>query len=118
MTGGDQQKDRGLVGVVAQGGAQQGVLHVDRVEVGGSGFEDHWVGERGPLAEEFYAAGTPLMHGSAAKRPIAARVAQVRIGDELRVERRADEWVAMDDEGAVGTMRWQAVYDGKPPLAG
>ena len=41
MAGGDQQEDRGLVGVVAQGAPQQGVFHVDRVEVGGSGLEDH-----------------------------------------------------------------------------
>jgi hypothetical protein len=37
VAGGDQQEDRGLVGVVARAGAQEGVLHVDRVEVGGLG---------------------------------------------------------------------------------
>jgi hypothetical protein len=75
---------------------------------------DRLVGERGRLAEELYAAGTPPMHGFAAKRPVAARVSRVRIGDELRVERRGDEWVALDDEGVVGHLRWTAAMDGEP----
>jgi hypothetical protein len=79
---------------------------------------DRLVGERGPLAVELYAAGTPPMHGFAAKRPVAARVSQLRIGDELLVERRGDEWVALDNEGAVGTLRWRASQDGKPDVDG
>jgi hypothetical protein len=71
------------------------------------------VGERGPLAVDLYAAGTPPMHGFAAKRPIASRVSRVRIGDELRVERRSDEWVALDDEGVLGHLRWRPAEDGK-----
>jgi hypothetical protein len=82
------------------------------------GNGDRLVGEHGPLAEELYAAGTPPMHGFAAKRPIAARVSEVRIGDELLVERREDEWVALDDEGVVGTLRWLAVHDGRPDVNG
>jgi hypothetical protein len=79
---------------------------------------DRLIGERGPLAVDLYAAGTPPMHGFAVKRPIAPRVAQVRIGDELRVERRGDEWVALDDEGVVGTLRWRTSDDGKPDVNG
>jgi len=79
---------------------------------------DRMVGERGPLAVELYASGTPPMHGFAAKRPVADRVAQVRLGDELSVERRGDEWVALDDEGVVGTLRWLAVHDGRPDVNG
>ena len=86
------------------------------ISVRGNG--DRLVGERGPLAIELYAAGTPPMHGFAAKRPVAARVADVRIGDELRVERRGDEWVELDDEGVVGTLRWLAAHDGRPDVNG
>jgi hypothetical protein len=53
-----------------------------------------------------------------AKRPIAPRIAQVRIGDEMRVECWGDEWVALDGGGVVGTLRWQAVYDGRPYVNG
>ncbi|WP_141437070.1 hypothetical protein [Blastococcus aggregatus] len=42
----------------------------------------------------------------------------MRIGDELRVERRGDGWVALDDEGVVGTLRWLASRDGKPDMNG
>ncbi len=74
---------------------------------------DRTVGERGPLARELYAAGTPPMHGFAAKAPVVERVAMVRIGDELRVERRGDVWVALDDDGVLGQLRWLPGYDGK-----
>jgi hypothetical protein len=58
------------------------------------------------------------MHGFAAKRPVADRVAQLRIGDQVHVERRGDEWVAVDDEGVLGHLRWQAAYDGRPDVNG
>lgn len=38
----------------------------------------------------------------------------MRIGDEMRVECWGDEWVALDGEGVVDTLRWQAMYDGGP----
>jgi hypothetical protein len=79
---------------------------------------DRLVGERGPLAEDLYAAGTPPMHGFAAKRPVADRVAELRIGDEVRVERREDGWVAVDAEGVLGHLRWQAAYDDRPDVNG
>lgn len=68
---------------------------------------------------ELYAAGTPPMHGFAAKRPVSERVARVRIGDDLIVERRGAEWVALDYEGVVlGHLRWLASQDGKPDVNG
>jgi hypothetical protein len=79
---------------------------------------DQLIGERGPLAVDLYAAGTPPMHGFAVKRPIAARVSRLRIGDELHVERRGEEWVALDGEGVVGHLRWLAVDDGRPDVNG
>ncbi|MCW2682159.1 MAG: hypothetical protein JWP33_72 [Blastococcus sp.] len=54
------------------------------------------------------------MHGFATKRPIAARVSRLRIGDE----RRGDEWVALDGDGVVGHLRWLAVDDGRPDVNG
>lgn len=79
---------------------------------------DRLVGDAGPLAQELYEAGTPPMHGFAAKRPIAARISAIRMGDELRVERQRDEWVALDDQGVIGHLRWQAAQDGKPDVLG
>jgi hypothetical protein len=79
---------------------------------------DRLIGERGPFAVELYAAGTPPMHGFAARRPVAARVSRLRIGNELQVERRGDEWVALDGEGVVGHLRWLAVDDGRPDVNG
>ena len=58
------------------------------------------------------------MYGFAARRPISPRVARMRIGDELRVERQGDEWVALDDEGVIGHLRWRASSEGKPVVYG
>ncbi len=86
------------------------------ISVRGNG--DRLVGERGTYAVELYAAGSPPMHGFAAKRPVAPRVSRVRIGDELCVERSGNEWVALDDEGVLGTLRWLAGDDGRPDVNG
>jgi hypothetical protein len=45
---------------------------------------DRLVGQRGPFAEQLYAAGTPPMHGLASTPRPAERVSRVRIGDRLR----------------------------------
>jgi len=74
---------------------------------------DRLIGECSPLAKELYAAGTPPMHGFAAKPPVVERVGMVRIGDELRVERRGNVWVALDNDGVLGQLRWRPGSDGK-----
>ena len=77
------------------------------------GNGDRVVGEPGLGAEALYAAGTPPMHGFAARRPVSARVSEVRIGDQLTVERRGGEWVALDSQGVVGHLRWRPGDDGQ-----
>jgi hypothetical protein len=74
---------------------------------------DRLVGDAGPFAEDLYRAGTPPMHGFAAKHSIAPRVADIRIGDKLIVERQGKTWVALDDEGVVGHLRWSPGDDGR-----
>lgn len=74
---------------------------------------DRVVGERGPLAQELYAAGSPPMHGLSANAAVIERIARVRVGDELRVERRGNRWVALDDDEVLGQLRWLPGYDGK-----
>ncbi len=79
---------------------------------------DRLVGDRGPFAVDLYAAGTPPMHGFAARGPISPRVSRIRIGDELRVERHGDAWVALDEEGIIGQLRWRPSEEGKPVVHG
>lgn len=67
---------------------------------------DRLIGIAGPLAQELYNAGTPPMHGLAAKHPRSPRVADVRIGDRLRVERARDQWTVSDTHGQLGVLRW------------
>ncbi len=67
---------------------------------------DRLVGIAGPKAVELYDAGTPPVHGLAAKPPPSPRVANVRIGDALRVQRLGDRWVVFDMEGELGVLRW------------
>ena len=57
------------------------------------------IGEMGSLAQDLYAAGTPPFHGLAVKHERSPRVARVKIGDKLRVERVSDHWVVSDGEG-------------------
>lgn len=74
---------------------------------------DRLIGETGPLAEDLYAAGTPPMHGLAAKHEASPRVARVKIGDTLRIERVADHWTVSDGAGELGWCRWQPTDDGR-----
>lgn len=77
------------------------------------GNGDRLIGIAGPLAQDLYDAGTPPVHGFAAKPAPSPRVAGVRIGDRLRVERRGNRWVASDAEGQLGILRWRPSDDGR-----
>ncbi len=69
-------------------------------------------------AEDLYAAATPPVHG-VAKGTGGARVAAVRIGDLLRIDRRGDHWFVSDDAGALGRLNWSRADEGRPyALAG
>lgn len=70
-----------------------------------------------PRAVDLYDAGTPPVHGLAAKPPPSPRVARINIGDELRVERVGKAWTVSDADGPIGNLRWTAGLDGKPHAA-
>jgi hypothetical protein len=78
---------------------------------------DRLIGRRGPLAEELYAVGTPPVQSLAAKPAPSERVALVRFGDRLRVERVGAKWQVSDDAGVLGLLRWSATLDGKAHAA-
>jgi len=71
------------------------------------------IGEMGALAQDLYAAGTPPLHGLAVKHERSPRVAKVKIGDKLCVERVGDHWVVSDANGELGWCRWLPSDDGK-----
>ncbi|GAA0545462.1 hypothetical protein GCM10010172_28890 [Paractinoplanes ferrugineus] len=73
---------------------------------------DHVVGDM-DRAERLYAAGTPPMHGFSAKHPISSKVSKIKIGDSLIVLRRDKVWVASNNDGEIGTLRWTPATDGK-----
>lgn len=72
-----------------------------------------FVGEAGPFAEDLYAAGTPPAHGLARPQGISSRVADVRIGDRLTVDRHEKAWVVSDSRGVLGRLRWRPGDDGR-----
>lgn len=74
---------------------------------------DRLVGIAGPLAQELYDRGTPPVHGIAAKPAPSPRVAEVRIGDRLRIERLGDQWVVSDADGRLGILRWRSSDHGR-----
>lgn len=74
---------------------------------------DKVFGEIGALAQDLYAANTPPMHGLAAKYESSPRVARVKIGDELRIERVVDHWIVLDGDGELGWCRWRPSDDGR-----
>lgn len=74
---------------------------------------DRLVGYSDGFAEELYAAGTPPMHGLAAKPAPSERVQRVRVGDELQVQREGDRWYVLDSDGPIGQMRWKAGDEGR-----
>lgn len=65
-------------------------------------------------AEALYAAGTPPVHGLSAKGVRSERVANVRIGQHLTIERRGDHWFAADAHGTLGALRWSHTDEGRP----
>jgi hypothetical protein len=71
------------------------------------------VGTVGAFAEDLYKAGTPPMHGLALRHTKSQRVALVRIGDQLTVERDGKHWVCRDQHEVLGVLRWTPSLDGK-----
>lgn len=65
-------------------------------------------------AEALYAAGTPPVHGLSHKAVRSSRVALVRIGDELAIERRGKHWVVSDTQGELGQLKWSHTDEGRP----
>lgn len=78
---------------------------------------DRLVGIAGPLAQDLYDTDRPPMHGLAKKPAPSPRLAHVRIGDRLRVERVEGRWFLYDCEGQLGKLRWQPGQDGKTHAA-
>ncbi len=71
------------------------------------------VGTAGPYAEDLYKAGTPPVHGLSNQHAKSARVALVRIGDPLEVERDGRRWVVRDEREVLGVLRWKPSLDGR-----
>ena len=60
------------------------------------------------LAEDRWKAGTPPVHGLSKRVDRAPEVANVRIGQEVQVERTDKHWLVIDDSGVVlGQLRWR-----------
>lgn len=74
---------------------------------------DRLVGIAETSAEDLYRAGTPPVHGLAARPAPSVRVGEVRIGDRLAIRRHDDHWVAQDAIGELGRLRWRASDDGR-----
>lgn len=66
------------------------------------------------LAEDRWKAGTPPVHGLAKQGEKYPEVANVRTGQELRVELVGKRWLVSDAEGIVlGQLRWRPGDNGK-----
>lgn len=78
--------------------------------------EGHRVhGERGPYAEDVYAAGLLPVWGLEAKSINAEAVAGVVYGERLEVRQRERKWVVLTGSGtALGTLKWRVGDSGKP----
>jgi hypothetical protein len=74
---------------------------------------DRLIGIAGPFAEELYGAGTPPVHGLAARAGIAPWIADIVIGDRLRVQRLGNNWEVTDERGRLGLLRWRPSDDGR-----
>jgi hypothetical protein len=79
---------------------------------------DRLVGITGPFAADLYDAGTPPVHGLAAKPLPSPRLAAVRIGDQLRIERKGDRWIVSDAQGELGVLRWRPADERSHPVTG
>ncbi|GAA1382286.1 hypothetical protein [Catellatospora chokoriensis] len=87
--------------------------HAEYPELSRRANGDRLIGVAGPLAEEMYAAGTPPVHGLAAKPTPAAWITDVRIGDRLRIRHVDGRWVVYGDAGELGHLRWHPSDDGR-----
>lgn len=66
------------------------------------------------LAEDRWKAGTPPVHGLAKQGERSQEVAEVRTGQELRVELAGRHWLVLNPNGTVlGRLRWRAADNGK-----
>lgn len=93
--------------------ASQEASHPMQTEISRRSNGDRVVGIVGPKAHELYEAGTPPMWGFAAKPVPSQRVADLKVGDRLRVERQGNRWVVTDAEGELGLLRWLPSDDGR-----
>lgn len=64
-------------------------------------------------AAELYAAGIPPVHGLSRTGVRSNRVAAVRIGDLITIERRDKHWFASDNHGELGALKWRHSDEGK-----
>lgn len=72
-------------------------------------------GERGPLAEEVYAAGLLPAWGLEARSIDAEGVAGVAYGERLEVHQRERKWEVLTGSGTfLGNLKWRAGDSGKP----
>ncbi|MBB1156793.1 MULTISPECIES: hypothetical protein [Amycolatopsis] len=78
---------------------------------------DRLIGIAGPLADDLYSAGTPPVWGLAKNPTPASRISEVKIGDQLQIQRLGSRWVAQDAQGVVGNLRWLPGDDGKTVVA-
>jgi hypothetical protein len=78
---------------------------------------DRLIGYKGPFGEDLYAAGTPPVWGLATHAPRAPRIANVRIGQQLKVQREGDHWVVSDGQGYLGALRWRPADERHPVKA-
>lgn len=78
--------------------------------------EGHRVhGQRGPSAEDIYAAGLLPVWGLEAKSINAEAVADVVCGERLEVRQRERKWMVLAESGTfLGTLKWRAGDSGKP----
>ena len=64
-------------------------------------------------AEDLHAAGTPPVHGLSTKGVRSNRVAGVRIGHQLTIQRRGNHWFVSDSHGVLGVLRWALGDEGR-----
>ena len=75
---------------------------------------DRLIGYRNTeAAQDLHAAGLPPVHGLSSKAVRSNRVAAVRIGDSLAIERRGKHWFVSDAHGTLGALRWNEADEGR-----
>lgn len=79
---------------------------------------DRLIGYRNTeAAQDLHATGLPPVHGLSRQAMRSNRVAAVRIGDLLAIERRGQHWVVSDSHGELGVLRWSHTDEGKTYVA-